>query len=202
MMVLAVDRRVGDKMSTLQAKMFNNKAANPKNRPRKTLEALDLKPGQRVADIGSGGGYFTLRFAEAVGEKGKVYAVDGNSEFLGFIERSAEEKGIHNVVLVPIAEHKLNLPEDSIDLVFMRNVTHHIKDRAEYFKDLRRHLRSDGRIAVIEYKRGKPVSFRRLFGHHVPEETIAKEMSEAGFSLEKRFDFLPEQHFSIYKMRS
>lgn len=186
-------------MSNLQAKMFNKEAANPKNKPDRILEALELKSGEIVADVGSGGGYFSLRLAEALGEKGRVYAVDENSEFLVFIKRIAEEKGIHNVVLIPVSGDELNLPENSIDLVFMRNVTHHICDRARYFKRLRYYLRPGGRIAVIEYRRGKRISFRRLFGHHVPEETIVKEMSQVGFSLEERFDFLPEQHFSIYR---
>ncbi len=187
-------------MGILQAKMFNKKAADPKNKPDRILEAIDLKQGQNIADIGSGGGYFSLRFAETVGEKGRVYAIDENHEYLNFIKRNAEEKGLHNVTLVAISEGKLGLPEKDLDVVFMRNVTHHINDRIGYFKALRDYLKRGGRVAVIEYKRGKAISFRRLFGHHVSEETIAKEMNDAGFSLENRYDFLPEQHFAIYRM--
>ncbi|MGD9379668.1 MAG: methyltransferase domain-containing protein, partial [candidate division WOR-3 bacterium] len=90
------------------------------------------------------------------------------------------------------------LPEETLDFVFMRNVTHHIKDRTEYFKNLINFLKPDGRFVVIEYDKGKPISFRRLFGHHVPKEVIIKEMGEVGFALEKDFDFLPEQHFCIF----
>lgn len=187
-------------MSELQAKMFNKKAADPKNKPGEVLSAVGLKAGQIIADIGSGGGYFSVRFAETVGEHGKVYAVDANRVYLDFIKRSAEKKGLHNLVLVLLSEGGLNLPEKALDFIFMRNVTHHISDRTAYFKALHKFLKPGGRVAVIEYKRGKPISFRRLFGHHIPEETIARELDEAGFSLEKRFDFLPEQHFSIFKM--
>ena len=81
----------------------------------------------------------------------------------------------------------------------MRNVTHHIKDRKVYFKNLSRYLKPGGRFVVIEYNKGKPISFRRLFGHHVSKEVITKEMSGAGYVLEKQFDFLPEQHFSIFR---
>lgn len=187
-------------MSEFQARMFNKKAANPKNRPDQILSAINLKPGQSIADIGSGGGYFSFRFAGSVGESGKVYAVDENKGYLDLIRRDAEEIGVQNMIVVHAAEGDLNLPEKALDYVFMRNVTHHVKDRVKYFKDLRRYLGPDGRVVVIEYKEGKACTFRRLFGHHVPKETIEREMREAGYGLEKEFDFLPEQHFSIYKV--
>jgi arsenite methyltransferase len=189
-------------MSELQAKMFNKKAGNPKNKPGQILDVINLKLGQSVADIGSGGGYFSIRFAVAVGETGKVYAVDENQEYLDFIKQNAKERNLHNIILISASEGGMDLPEKALDFVFMRNVTHHITDRAAYFKALHKYLKPGGRVAVIEYKRGKTISFRRLFGHHVSEETIAKEMHAAGFSLEKRLDFLPEQHFSIFKLIS
>jgi precorrin-6B methylase 2 len=65
----------------LKAEMFNRKASDPKNKPDKILEALTLQQGQKVADIGAGGGYFSIRFAEAVGRDGRVFAVDTNPKF-------------------------------------------------------------------------------------------------------------------------
>jgi arsenite methyltransferase len=186
-------------MGDLQAKMFNKKAANPKNKPDQILDALDLRSGQLIADIGSGGGYFSLRFAETVGKTGKVYAVDENQEYLDFIRRNAEDKNLHNVILVRALKGGMSLPGQALDLVFMRNVTHHINDRIAYFKLLRKHLKSHGRVAIIEYRPSRAFSFRGLFGHHVSREVIAREMSEAGYVLEREFDFLPEQHFSIFK---
>ena len=67
---------------TNKAKMFNKKASDPKNKPDQIIETLGLQPGQTIADIGAGGGYFSLRFADAVGRKGVVYAIDTNPEFL------------------------------------------------------------------------------------------------------------------------
>ena len=80
----------------------------------------------------------------------------------------------------------------------MRNVTHHIPNRIKYFKSLKRSLKPDGRIAIIEYKKGRSFTFCGFFGHYVPKETIIQEMKEAGYLLEKEFNFLPEQHFTIY----
>ena len=187
----------GGRNGKLKAKMFNKKAADPKNKPDKIIEVIGLKQGQTIADIGAGGGYFSLRFAEIVGDKGKVYAVDTSSEFLEFIKNEAEEKGLNNIITVLI-ENKLDLPEEGLDFIFMRNVTHHIPNRVKYFKNLKRFLKQHGKIIIIEYKKGKFFTFRGLFGHHVPKDILIQEMEEAGYKLEKEFDFLPEQHFTIY----
>lgn len=184
-------------MKNFKAEMFNKKAADPKNKPDKIIEVIGLKQGQSIADIGAGGGYFSLRFAEIVGDKGKVYAIDTNPEFLQFIKSNAKEKSLNNVVTI-LTKDKLDLPENNLDFIFMRNVTHHIPNRIEYFKNLKRFLKSNGKIVIIEYKKGKIFTFRGLFGHDVPKETIIQEMKEAGYLLEEEFDFLPEQHFTIF----
>jgi len=185
-------------MKNLQAKMFNKKASDPKNKPDQIIEAVALKPGQIIADIGAGGGYFSLRFAKIVGREGKVYAVDVNPDFLKFIKNSAKENKLNNVITKLTTENRLDLPEKSLDFIFMRNITHHISNRVKYFGNLKKFLKPDGRVIIIEYKPGKSLSFRGIFGHHVAKEIIVREMEEAGYLLEKEFDFLPEQHFTIY----
>ena len=189
-------------MTNLQAEMLNKKASDPKNKPDQIIEAIALKHGQSIADIGSGGGYFSLRFAKMVGEEGRVYAVDIKPEFLEYVKNSAREEGLDNVIPMLVSRDKLDLPEKGLDLIFMRNVTHHIPNRVEYFKSLKRFLKPNGRIAIIEYKKGKIFTFRRLFGHYVPKETIIQEMEEAGYLLKREFDFLPEQHFTIYAVKN
>jgi len=105
---------------------------------------------------------------------------------------------LDNVTPALVSGDKLDLPKNSLDFIFMRNVTHHIPSRVEYFKNLKVFLKPDGRIIIIEYKKGKPFTFRGIFGHGVPKEIITREMEEAGYLLEKEFDFLPDQHFTIY----
>lgn len=80
-------------MRNLIAEMFNKKASDPKNKPDDILKALELQPGQKVADIGAGGGYFSLRFAEVVGKNGQVFAVDTDPKFLEYIRHYAKRKG-------------------------------------------------------------------------------------------------------------
>jgi ubiquinone/menaquinone biosynthesis C-methylase UbiE len=180
--------------------MFNSKASNPKNKPDEVLKALELQKGQKVADIGAGGGYFALRFAEIVGANGHTFAVDTDQTFLDFVKNNAKEKGLGNVETVLASKDGVALPEKSLSLIFLRNVCHHLPDRPEYFKRLKSALKQDGRIAIIEYKSGG-FSFHGLFGHYVPKETIIKEMEQAGYQLEKNLAFLPEQSFMIFHMK-
>jgi arsenite methyltransferase len=185
-----------------KAEMFNRKASNPKNKPGEVLKALGLQQRQRVADVGSGGGYFALRFAEIVGAEGRVFAVDTNPKFLEFIQDSAKENGLTNVETVPTEKDKPILPEKSVDLIFMRNVCHHLSNRVEYFRRLKNTLKTSGRVAIIEYRSGRGFSFHKLFGHYVAKEKIIEEMKEAGYKLEKEEDFLPEQSFTLFSMFS
>jgi arsenite methyltransferase len=182
---------------SMQAKMFNRKASNPKNKPDQILTALVLQTGQNVADIGAGGGYFSLRFAELVGHEGKVFAVDTNAGFLEFIKDSCRERELHNVETVLVVEDGLTLPE-TVDLIFMRNVCHHLPNRLEYFRNLKSFLKPGGMVAIVEYRSAKRLSFRGMLGHYVPKEAIVKEMSKAGYQLQEDLDFLPEQSFTIF----
>jgi ubiquinone/menaquinone biosynthesis C-methylase UbiE len=180
--------------------MFNRKASDPKNKPEEVLKALGLQLIQKVADIGAGGGFYSLRFAEVVGTGGQVFAVETNPMFLEFIQARAKEKGLSNIETVLATKESAALPAKSLDLIFMRNVCHHLQKRVEYFRKLQDPLGKDGRIAIVEYKGGKGFSFHRLLGHYVPKEKIIREMKEAGFQLEKDLDFLPEQSFTIYSV--
>lgn len=190
------------KLDNSKAKMFNKKASDPKSKPDQILETLALQPGQNIADIGAGGGYFSLRFADAVGKEGQVYAVDTNPGFLEFIRNSAIEKRLNNVKTVLATEDKFNLPEKSLNFIFLRNVYHHLPNRVEYFINLTRLLKPGGKVVIIEYKRGGLFSFRRIFGHYVSREIIVEEMNEAGYQLKQSYDFLPKQSFAIFSLKN
>jgi predicted methyltransferase len=186
-----------EKRMASKAKMFNREAANPENKPEEILKTLALRQGQKIADIGAGGGYFSLRFAEAVGKQGVVYAVDTDLGKIEFIRKSVADKGLGNVQVVLPGKESLTLPE-KIDLIFLRNVYHHIANRVEYFAKLRESLKPDGRIAIIEHDGGGRFSFHRIFERRVTRETIVKEMTKAGCSIAESIDFLQEQSFTIF----
>jgi len=182
-----------------KAKMFNRKAARRQSKADEILKALDIQPGQTIADLGSGGGFFTFFFSQLVGQKGTVYALDTQQDLLECINTQATKQGLTNITTVHIAGKSHHLPSHSIDLFFVRNVYHHLQDRTSYFSELQHFLTAQGRIAIIEYsQQGSRFSFHRRCGHNVPKETIIEEMSNAGYEVSASFDFLPVQSFTVF----
>lgn len=187
--------------TSLFLRSLNREAASPKNKPEEILDRLDIRQGNAVADLGSGGGFFTLAFAGRVGENGKVYAIDTKPKYLDFIGRRSAQEGLNNIVLVQVADLESKLPEEGLDLVFVRNVFHHMREPAAYFQRLRRFLKHGGRIVIIEHRPRKDFGFVGLFKHHTPAQTIMEDMDEAGYRLLSSDDFLPNQTFSVFGLK-
>jgi arsenite methyltransferase len=182
----------------IRAAMFNKRAQNKAD---VVLRNLKIRKGDVIADIGSGGGFFTFEFMSAVGEKGKVFAVDTNELFLQYINQKVAEQNHRNVVTVLTDGRGLSLPEAGCDLIFLRNVFHHLPEPEEYFRRLKKSLKPEGRIAVIDYRNEKGFCLIHLFGHHlVSEEEICQIMTRADFKRVETFDFLPEQSFNIFAL--
>jgi predicted methyltransferase len=161
--------------------------------PDRVVAALALAPDARVADLGSGGGYFTFRLARAV-PAGRVYAVDVDADLNSYVAGRAREEGLANVqaVLAEYADPKL--PE-AVDLVFTSNTYHHLQDRTRYFADAKRYLRPGGRVAILELSKA-PSWF--LPSHTTAAATIRSEMEAAGYRLVEAHDFLERQHFLVF----
>jgi len=115
------------------------------------VTALQLKPGQVVADIGAGSGVFTLPLAKALAGSGMVYAVDIEQGLVDHIAKRAREQNATNVRGVLGRFTDPNLPARDVDLAFIADVLHHIENRAEYLKNLATYLKPGGRIAVIDF---------------------------------------------------
>jgi arsenite methyltransferase len=182
-------------------KMLNREAASPRQKSERIIQSLPIQEGYTVADIGSGGGYFTLKFARKVGKTGKVYAVDTQSKYLDFVRSQAEREGLDNIVFVLAADDGIDLPEANLDLIFARNVFHHLTEPGRYFHNLKRFLKPSGRVAIIDHRPKGGFSFVSLFRHHTPKETILQEMEKAGYFLAESFDFLPEQTFNLFGVK-
>jgi predicted methyltransferase len=166
-------------------------------RPDEVLAALDLQPGMTVADLGAGSGYFTRRFVRAVGERGRVYAIDVEQEILTFLKESLERMHLPPIVELTLAEpDDPKLPPAAIDLIFLCNVYHHLEDRARYFAKLRPALKAGGRVAIVDFyhdERSGDVGFPRHY--LVARETVIAEMGQAGYRLLREHSFLPRQYF-------
>lgn len=180
----------------IKAKLYNWDAGRSKNQPDKIIETLSPQPNQHIADIGAGGGYFSFRFADGI-KKGKVYAVDISEKFLKFISQEAVRRGYVNVITVMVKNSAPSLPPKSIDLIFTRNVYHHLANRVEYFRELKEALTDTGRIAIIDFAPDKSL-FTRVTGHCIQEQIIKNEMEQAGYRLVQSYNFLPWQSFFIF----
>jgi ubiquinone/menaquinone biosynthesis C-methylase UbiE len=182
-----------------KAKMFNRKASRKKSKADEIIKNLKLKKGDKIADIGSGGGYFSFLFAEKVGKKGHVYAIDINSDFLEYIKNQAKIKGMNNISTIITNSEKPKLPEEKIDYIFLRNVCHHISNREKYFKLLRMGLKDKGRLIIIEHNGSGILNFNKIFKHYIKPNIIKKDLKKAGFIVDIEYDFITQQSFTVFK---
>ena len=164
--------------------------------PARVIEVLAIGNGHRLADLGSGGGYFAFPLAEAAGPDGHVYAVDVDEELLALLMAEAEERGVRNIEPLLAAPDDPRLPEDGVDLLFTCNTYHHLPDRVAYFTRIRDRIRPGGRVAIIDYK---PEGFLQK-RHATPVETIRQEMELAGYSLVAEHGFLERQSFLVFRV--
>ncbi len=167
--------------------------------PEQVIKTLNIQPGDQIADLGSGSGYFTFRLADAVGPTGTVYAVDVDEDMNALLADRVQEKEYTNVKIVLASPSDPNLTDGSIDLVFSSNSYHHLDDRVSYFTRLHEDLKPNGRVAIIDFKDDGGL---HPSGHATPGKVIQDEMEEAGYALAQDLDFLPKQGFLIFKQNS
>jgi len=153
------------------------------------IALLGIRAGDRVADLGAGGGYFTFRLADAVGAEGRVYAVDVDEDMIRYLRKRAAKRGYANVEVVRAGVDDPGLPEGEIDLLFTCNTYHHLPDRVRYFEAVLDVLEPAGRVAVVEYAGGV---------HATPQQTILDEMRRAGYRLEADHAILAQLSFLIF----
>ena len=163
------------------------------------VDALKLKEGDVVADIGAGSGYFAWRFAKQVGESGKVLAVDIQPEMLEILDQQMEKRGVADRVegiLGTITDP--NLPPSSTDLAIMIDVYHELSHPYEMTVKMVEGLKPGGRLVFVEYRAEDPtVRIKRL--HKMTEEQVKKELTVQNLEYVETIAPLPQQHIVIFK---
>jgi len=187
-----MDHKFGD--PARYAKSFDDPAREAWQMPARVIDALQLKSGMKVADIGAGTGYFSTRLARVPGVS--VYAVDIEPKMIDYLKQRAQKEQLSNVTAVLAGAASPNLPEP-VDVILVVDTYHHLPNRQVYFNELKKSLRPGGRIAIVDFRKeapdGPPAHFR-----FTPQQ-IQDEMKQAGYELQASHDFLPRQHFLIFR---
>jgi arsenite methyltransferase len=166
-------------------------------KPQEVVEALGLKPGEVIADIGAGSGYFTFRLAHHVGQTGKIYAVDVSPNMILHINRRTRELKATNVVSILADPDDPLLPEGSVNRFFFSDSWHHIDNQTKYLSLMKQMLKPGGEIIMIDFHKkelpvGPPMQMK------IAREDLIKQMETNGFRLTKEHSFLPYQYFLVF----
>jgi ubiquinone/menaquinone biosynthesis C-methylase UbiE len=164
----------------------------------KVVAALGLKPGMRVADLGAGSGVFTVPLATAVGQKGRVYAIDIDPGLLAIVGEKAKSANLGNIETIVAGETDPRLPEP-VDLLFLSDTLHHLPAQGSYVKQFARLLRPGGRVAIIEFAEGHWPAGHESFA--ITPSQVDGWMDAAGFRRAAQHSFLETNFFHVYERR-
>lgn len=180
------------------SKVFDDPKRDAWQKPRELVAALALQPGQTVADLGAGTGYFSRYLADAVGPDGTVLAVEIEPTLVAYLRDRAQRDATANLVPVLASTDNPRLPAAGVDLVLIADTYHHLDHRRRYLPQLHRALRRGGRIAVVDWKSGT-LSEGPPPDHKLPREQVIDEMRAAGFTLAEDHDILPYQYVLVFR---
>jgi ubiquinone/menaquinone biosynthesis C-methylase UbiE len=160
------------------------------------MRDLGLKPGTRVADIGCGEGYFTLRLAKSVGEQGLVFAVDIDAPTLDVLKKQAEREHLTNVVVVVSEPTDTKLQPECVDVLFVCDVLHEVPEalRLPLLKSAVRALKPGGFLYLIDYRKSRDVRFDP-YEKLIPRDDLVRICTDAGLHLDEEFHYLKYQVF-------
>ena len=167
-------------------------------KPHEVLSALKIKPGEVIADIGAGSGYFTFRLAHFVGVKGKVYAVDVSPDMIRHINRRIREAKATNIVSILAEPDDPLLTDRSVDRVFICDVWHHVENHTKYLSLLKKILKPGGEVVMIDFQK-RELPFGPPLQMKIARGDLIKQMEANGFELTKEHTFLPYQYFLEFK---
>jgi ubiquinone/menaquinone biosynthesis C-methylase UbiE len=166
-------------------------------KPQEVIAALAVKPGEIIADIGAGSGYFALRLAHHVGSSGHVYAVDVSADMVRHLNRRIHEAGLVNISTILAPPDNPLLPRE-VDRVLFVDVWHHVENQAAYLSVLRKTLKPGGQIVMIDFHKkdlpvGPPASMK------IAREDLIRQMQTHGFKVRAEHTFLPYQYFLVFE---
>ncbi|MBX7209812.1 MAG: methyltransferase domain-containing protein [Verrucomicrobiaceae bacterium] len=202
---LKLDVEISDLIAWWEYLAYSNPRREEWEKTSKMLGFLDIKPGQTVADVGSGGGYYTFKFADLVGEKGKVYALDLVDEQLANLRRGAEKAGYKNISTIKSKENDCMLPENSLDVAYLCSLYHATYVTSiEYVKDgfvdsMKKALKPGGHLVIVD---NQPLSDLSggYYGPRIAKEMIIAQMVKYGLKFKSFAQFVPQRYVLVFEV--
>ncbi len=182
------------------AKGLGDPARSERQRPRDVIDALDLKPGASVADVGTGVGFMLPYLSHAVGDTGHVYGEDIQNDFLDKAKVKVQLSHLNNVQFVLGTDRDPKLPADTLEAVLVLDVYHHFDYPEAMLEHMRDSLVSDGKLVIVEYfkRRGamqNPDPDFPLRHIRLDQDDLIKEVEANGFRLVSKRDLVPKSQY-------
>jgi len=177
-------------------KALEDPARDAYQKPHEVIEALALKPGEVIADIGAGSGYFTLRIARHVEPGGHVYGVDVSPDMIRHLNQRIRDGGVRNVSTILATPDDPLLPQP-VDRFVIVDVWHHVENQTAYLALMKKLLKPGGQIVMIDFQKrdlpvGPPAAMK------IAREDLIAQMTAQGFRLTREHTFLPYQYFLVF----
>jgi len=174
------------------AKHFDDPTRDAWQRPAEVIRLLEIVPGQKVVDLGAGTGYFVPHLAKAVGAQGSVLALDVEPNMVRYMKERVAKAGLHNVHPQQVTPDEPSLPDASIDRILIVNTWHHIDQRPGYASKLKRALRDNGTLTIVDFTKesdeGPPAA------HRLTPEQVMQELTLGGLHPRIVVEQLPKQY--------
>lgn len=190
-------REIAHVMGASNAAWLDRSSRPQEENTQLAIDKIAIAPTGVIADIGAGTGYYTFKLAPKV-PKGKVYAIEIQDEMIAALNERKKKLNNTNVEVIKGTTTSVNVPENSVDLAIMVDVYHELEYPVEILESIKKSLKKDGELLLIEYK-GEDSSVAIMPLHKTTVKQLNKELEANGFKLTYDGEFLPIQHFLIYK---
>lgn len=187
--------------------LFNNPRREEWEQTSRFMELIDLKPGQTVADLGAGPGYYTFRFAKKVGPSGKVYAIDTVQDHLKYVDKTAKKIGIQNVEIIHTDGRTLGLADKKVDVVFLCSLYHNIyamstePERTELVESIKKALNDKGVLYLVDNGLVPPGTLP-YHGPYIAKELVIAQLAAYGFDLIMDWQPIAQRYMLAFKKKA